>query len=64
MPRRWNTLTLRKKNKSYSEQDVCRMLLWIYTSEGRYDAASVIEVFEVLPLPGAGDSIRQDSRRW
>ena len=39
---------LRKKNKSYSEQDVCRMLLWIYTSEGRYDAASVIEVFEVL----------------
>ena len=39
---------LRKKNRGYAEQDVCRMLLWIYTSEGRYDAAQVIEVFEVL----------------
>ena len=39
---------LRKKNRGYSEQNVCRMLLWIYTSKDRYDAAQVIEVFEVL----------------
>jgi uncharacterized protein YfaS (alpha-2-macroglobulin family)/TolA-binding protein len=39
---------LRKKNKRYAEQSVCRMLLWIYTSEGRYDAQQIISVFEVL----------------
>jgi tetratricopeptide (TPR) repeat protein len=39
---------LRKKNAKYNEKDVCRMLLWIYTSTGQYDARKIIGVFEVL----------------
>ncbi len=40
--------TLRGKDKRSNEKDVCRMLLWIYTSEGYYDAQKIVEVFEVL----------------
>jgi alpha-2-macroglobulin len=39
---------LRSKNPRHNEQQVCRMLLWIYTSPGRYDAKQIITVFEVL----------------
>ncbi|MEC8929074.1 MAG: tetratricopeptide repeat protein, partial [Verrucomicrobiota bacterium] len=37
-----------KRNSKYNERDLARMLLWIYTSEGRYDAQQVISVFEIL----------------
>lgn len=32
----------------YNERDVARMLLWIRTSEGFYDAKQIVELFEVL----------------
>jgi len=38
----------RKMKRTYNERDVARMLLWIYTSPGFYDAHSIVEVFEVL----------------
>ncbi len=37
-----------KRNRDYNERDLARMLLWIYTSPGRYDARQVIAVFEIL----------------
>jgi tetratricopeptide (TPR) repeat protein len=38
----------RKMNRTYNERDVARMLLWIHTSPGFYDAKGIVEVFEVL----------------
>ena len=32
----------------YNERDVARMLLWIHTAEGFYDARRIVDVFEVL----------------
>ncbi|MDP6439759.1 MAG: MG2 domain-containing protein [Candidatus Brocadiia bacterium] len=37
-----------KHNRTYQEREVARMLLWIYTSEGFYDAQQIVDVFEVL----------------
>ncbi|KKL59215.1 hypothetical protein LCGC14_2217580, partial [marine sediment metagenome] len=37
-----------RRNRKYSELDVARMLLWIYTSKGFYDAKGIVDVFEVL----------------
>ena len=37
-----------KNNRKYNERDVARMLLWIYTSKGFYDAKQIVAVFEVL----------------
>ncbi|MBI2192793.1 MAG: tetratricopeptide repeat protein [Planctomycetes bacterium] len=37
-----------QRNRTYSEREVARMLLWIYTSEGYYDARRIVERFEVL----------------
>ncbi len=34
--------------RSHQERDVARMLLWIHTSPGFYDARGIVEVFEVL----------------
>ena len=39
---------LSKHNHDYNERDVARMLLWIYTSEGFYDAQQIVNAFEVL----------------
>jgi alpha-2-macroglobulin len=35
------------KNRPY-EKDVARMLLWIHTSEGYFDAAKIVQMFEIL----------------
>jgi len=35
-------------NHTYNEREVARMLLWIYTAEGFYDAKQIVKVFEVL----------------
>jgi len=35
-------------NRRYQEQEVARMLLWIYTSKQFYDAQQIVDVFEVL----------------
>lgn len=37
-----------KNNRRYNEREVARMLLWIYTSEGLYDAQQIVDVFESL----------------
>ena len=37
-----------KRNRDYNERELARMLLWIYTSAGRYDAKQIIAVFEIL----------------
>ena len=37
-----------KRNRTYNEREVARMLLWIHTSEGYYDAKRIVEMFEVL----------------
>ncbi|MGI9457583.1 MAG: hypothetical protein ACR2NU_13545, partial [Aeoliella sp.] len=35
-------------NRRYNEQEVARMLLWIYTGDEYYDAQQIVDVFEVL----------------
>ena len=35
-------------SRTYNERDVARMLLWIYTSDGYYNAQRIVEMFEVL----------------
>ncbi len=35
-------------NRTYNEREVARMLLWIYTAEGFYDAKQIVKAFEVL----------------
>ena len=35
-------------NRKYNERDVARMLLWIYTAKGQYNAKQIVSVFEVL----------------
>jgi tetratricopeptide (TPR) repeat protein len=37
-----------QRNRTYNEREVARMLLWIHTSQGYYDAKRVVEMFEVL----------------
>jgi len=37
-----------KRNRTYNEREVARMLLWIYTTEGFQDAKRIVEMFEVL----------------
>jgi hypothetical protein len=37
-----------KHRNGYQEREVARMLLWIYTSEGYYDAGQIVQSFEVL----------------
>jgi len=37
-----------KRNRTYNEREVARMLLWIHTSKGYYDAKRIVEMFEVL----------------
>ena len=37
-----------KRHRTYNEREVARMLLWIYTSAGFYDAKQIVEIFEVL----------------
>ena len=39
---------LHKQDKNYNERDVARMLLWIHTTEGFYDARQIVRMFEVL----------------
>jgi len=39
---------LYKTDKSYSERELARMLLWIHTSPDFYDAARIVAIFEVL----------------
>ncbi len=39
---------LREQKHEYEERNVARMLLWIYTSKGFYDARKIVDVFEVL----------------
>ncbi|MEI7834897.1 MAG: alpha-2-macroglobulin family protein, partial [Planctomycetota bacterium] len=36
------------RKQPYNEREVARMLLWIYTAEGFYDARRIVDVFEVL----------------
>ncbi|MCY2929560.1 MAG: hypothetical protein NTV86_08720 [Planctomycetota bacterium] len=36
------------RKQPYNEREVARMLLWIYTAEGFYDARKIVDVFEVL----------------
>ncbi|MGM0486920.1 MAG: tetratricopeptide repeat protein [Planctomycetota bacterium] len=36
------------KDRDFHERDVARMLLWIYTSEGFYDAKKIVNAYEVL----------------
>ncbi len=40
--------SLFKTRRTYNEREVARMLLWIYTTEGFYDAQQIVKVFEVL----------------
>ncbi|MFW5996533.1 MAG: tetratricopeptide repeat protein [Lentisphaeria bacterium] len=35
-------------SSSFHERDVAKMLLWIYTSEGFYDAKKIVDAYEVL----------------
>ncbi len=37
-----------KTQRTYNERDVARMLLWIYTADGFYNAQQIVKVFEVL----------------
>jgi tetratricopeptide (TPR) repeat protein len=37
-----------QRNRTYNEREVARMLLWIHTSQGYYDAKRIVEMFEVL----------------
>ena len=39
---------LQKLDKSFNERDAARMLLWIYTTEGFYDARQIVKMFEIL----------------
>ena len=39
---------LQKLDKNFNERDVARMLLWIYTTDGFYDARQIVKMFEVL----------------
>ncbi|MCY2993570.1 MAG: hypothetical protein NTY19_37680, partial [Planctomycetota bacterium] len=39
---------LQQLDKSFNERDAARMLLWIYTTEGFYDARQIVKVFESL----------------
>ena len=37
-----------KQDSKYNEREVARMLLWIYSSKGFYDAKQIISAFEIL----------------
>lgn len=37
-----------KENPKHSESELARMLLWIYTKPGFYDARKIVEMFEIL----------------
>lgn len=37
-----------KENPKYNESELARMLLWIYTKPGFYDARKIVEMFEIL----------------
>lgn len=37
-----------KQNARYNERDLARMLLWIATSDGFYDAQRIVQTFEIL----------------
>ncbi|MCY2987250.1 MAG: tetratricopeptide repeat protein, partial [Planctomycetota bacterium] len=39
---------LQQLDKSFNERHAARMLLWIYTTEGFYDARQIVKVFEIL----------------
>ncbi len=39
---------LYKVEKAYNERDLARMLLWIHTTPGFYDARQIVAMFEVL----------------
>lgn len=39
---------LQKLDKAFNERDAARMLLWIYTTDGFYDARQIVKMFEVL----------------
>jgi tetratricopeptide (TPR) repeat protein len=39
---------LAQQMPTHNQREVARMLLWIYTEEKHYDAARVVEVFEIL----------------
>ena len=39
---------LYKQDHDYNERELARMLLWIYTSPEHYEAARVVEMFEIL----------------
>ncbi len=36
------------ENPKYNESELARMLLWIYTKPGFYDARKIVEMFEIL----------------
>ena len=38
----------RQRRNGYQEREVARMMLWIHTSEGYYDARQIVQSFEVL----------------
>ena len=37
-----------KENPKFNESELARMLLWIYTKPGFYDARKIVEMFEIL----------------
>ncbi len=37
-----------KENPKHNESELARMLLWIYTKPGFYDARKIVEMFEIL----------------
>ena len=37
-----------REKRTHNERDLARMLLWIHTSRGFYDAARIVQVFEIL----------------
>lgn len=41
-------LHLFENDREYYEKDLARMLLWIYTMDGHFDAERVVEMFEIL----------------
>ena len=37
-----------KQDDDYNERELARMLLWIYTADAHYEAARVVQMFEIL----------------
>ncbi|MCF7854144.1 MAG: tetratricopeptide repeat protein [Candidatus Pacebacteria bacterium] len=37
-----------KRDRDYNERELARMLLWIYTTPKHYEAARIVEMFEIL----------------